>query len=124
MSLDYISGDRRLERRYTLESPFHFRYIGESGLVTEGWGQTVDLSRDAVRFQSETAPPVGVRLEARIAWPYLLQGVCRLELVVRGVVCGTTDRGTVLSMDSYEFRTCGERSFAEAANSCGECRVA
>lgn len=124
MSLDLIPGDRRLERRYAFESPLQFRYTGESGEAHEGSGRAADLSREAIRFQSETLPPMGVHLEARIAWPFLLQGVCRLELVVRGSVRNVTDRGAVLSIQSYEFRTCGERSFVEAPYSLGEFRVA
>jgi hypothetical protein len=124
MSLDLIPGDRRSERRYEFASPLQFRYTGESGEAKEGWGQTTDLSREAIRFQSETLPPVGVQLEARIAWPFLLQGVCKLELVVLGSIRKVTDRGAVLSIQRYEFRTCGDRSFVEAQYPLGEFRVA
>ena len=124
MSLDLIPGDRRLERRYSFESPLRFRYTSGSGEAHEGWGQTEDLSREAIRFRSETLPPVGANLEATIAWPFLLQGICRLELIVRGPVCRVTDRGAILQIRSYEFRTCGDRSFVEAPYSLGMFRVA
>jgi len=52
-------------------------------------------------------------MEARIAWPFLLQNVCRLQLVVRGPVIRVGPRGTIMEIGSYEFQTCGERSFAE-----------
>jgi hypothetical protein len=93
-----------LEFSYTLAGATHF-----------GSGLTVDLSRGGVRFRADDPPPEGVEVELRIAWPYLLQNVCPLELVVRGAVTGTCERGTVLAMDRYEFRTCGERSFVSAA---------
>ncbi len=82
-------------------------------------GQTVDLSRCAIRFVSDNPPPEGVEVELRIAWPYLLQNVCPLELVVRGTAKTNSERGTVLAMDRYEFRTCGERSFVSAATGTG-----
>jgi hypothetical protein len=52
-------------------------------------------------------------MEARIAWPFLLQNVCGLQLVVRGPVIRVGPRGTIMEIGSYEFQTCGERSFAE-----------
>jgi hypothetical protein len=124
MSLDLIPGDRRLERRYSFESPLKFSYTHNSGNALEGWGQTEDLGRTAIRFRSETLPPVGTNVEATIAWPFLLQGVCRLELIVRGPVCQVSDRGVVMQIRSHEFRTCGERSFVETAASPGMFRVA
>jgi hypothetical protein len=49
-----------------------------------------------------------------MAWPELLQNVCPLELQVKGRVTRVTDRGTIVSIQSYEFRTCGAKSFWEA----------
>ena len=53
-----------------------------------------------------------------IAWPFLLQNVCALELVLRGPAT-TGDRGTILTVRNYEFRTCGPRSFDQANNEAG-----
>ena len=63
-------------------------------------------------------------MEARIAWPFLLQNVCKLELVVRGPVIRVGARGTIMEIGSYEFQTCGERSFAEPPASTTGWRVA
>ncbi len=114
---DIIHGDRRYERRYESELSLEFSY--RTGGVTQfGSGQTVDLSRSAVRFLADTPPPDGAEVELRIAWPYLLQNVCPLELVVRGAAT-TGERGTILAMRSYEFRTCGQRSFEQTAYASG-----
>lgn len=115
---DIIHGDRRGDRRYQYEMELRFSYkLG--GVAHYGSGQTVDLSRCAIRFVSDNPPPEGVEVELRIAWPYLLQNVCPLELVVRGTAKTNSERGTVLAMDRYEFRTCGERSFVSAATGTG-----
>jgi hypothetical protein len=108
-----IHGDRRTERRYEcqLELRFESRSRGASLL---GHGVTADLSRGTLRFQTDSPPPIGHQTEVRIAWPFLLQNVCRLELVVRGPVIRTGARGTIMGISSYEFQTCGERSFGEA----------
>jgi hypothetical protein len=111
---EIIHGDRRGDRRYAYEMELQFSYT-LAGATYFGSGLTVDLSRGGVRFTAEDPPPDGVEVELRIAWPYLLQNVCPLELLVRGTATGTSERGTVLAMDHYEFRTCGERSFVSAA---------
>ena len=115
---EIIHGDRRGERRYPYEMELHFSYTLDGALYF-GSGLTVDLSRGAVRFVTDDPPPAGADLELRIAWPYLLQNVCPLELVVRGTTASSSERGTILAMNHYEFRTCGQRSFATATSAAG-----
>lgn len=111
---DIIHGDRRSERRYSYEMELQFSYkLGSSDHF--GSGVTGDLSRTAVRFLADNPPPNGAEVELRIAWPFLLQNVCPLELIVRGTATTTSERGTILAMSHYEFRTCGQRSFVSAA---------
>ena len=113
MSLEVLHGDHRVDRRYAFELPIRFEYVdGKSGPLV-GNGMTIDLSRGGIRFDTHDPPPLKTNLQAWIAWPFLLQGVCPLELFVRGQVIGSTARGVVLRTRSYEFRTCGERSFLE-----------
>ena len=111
---EIIHGDRRGERRYAYEMELQFSYT-LGGVQGFGSGLTVDLSRGAVRFVADDPPPEGSDVELRIAWPYLLQNVCPLELIVRGKTRAVSDRGTVLTISRYEFRTCGQRSFVSAA---------
>ena len=111
---EIIHGDRRGDRRYPYEMELQFSYT-LAGAMQVGSGVTVDLSRGSVLFRADDPPPDGVEVKLRIAWPYLLQNVCPLELVVRGTAASTSARGTVLAMDHYEFRTCGQRSFVSAA---------
>ena len=111
---EIIHGDRRGDRRYPYEMELQFSYT-LAGAPQFGSGLTVDLSRGGVCFRAEDPPPDGVKVELCIAWPYLLQNVCPLELVVRGTTMSTSERGTVLALEHYEFRTCGQRSFVSAA---------
>ena len=59
-----------------------------------------------------------------VAWPFLLQNICPLELILKGTVTEVSRRGTLLVIRSYEFRTCGEKSFWEPEVICGQGRVA
>lgn len=110
---DMIHGDRRADRRYAFEMPLHFSC--HSGWRASGSGYTKDLCRKGILFISDSPLPAGTELELRIEWPFLLQNVCPLELCVGGRVLRTDDRGTVVRMSSYEFRTCGARSFDQAS---------
>jgi hypothetical protein len=114
---EIIHGDRRRASRYQFELELRFTYELR-GTPHFGTGRTEDLSRGAIRFMSENPPPDGALVELRIAWPFLLQNVCPLELVVRGPVA-TRERGTILTMKNYEFRTCGQRSFDQASAGTG-----
>jgi hypothetical protein len=83
----------------------------------------MDLSDEAVHFENDGKLPKGVEVELRIAWPFRLQSICPLELVVRGPVLRTAEGDAVLKMKSYEFQTCGERSFNQAASLGNACNV-
>lgn len=107
--------DLRKRQRYDLSLELSYSYR-RNGSTWFGTGRTTDLSDEAVRFENDGKLPKGVEVELRIAWPFRLQSVCPLELVVRGAVLRTGENGTVLKMKSYEFRTCGERSFDQAAS--------
>jgi len=109
---DVIHGDRRSDRRYDLELDLRFSYTRRN-VTYLGSGRTLDLSGGGVLFTTDSPPPVDQEVELRVAWPFLLQNVCPLEVVIRGEVLRTDARGTVVRMRDYEFRTCGARSFAQ-----------
>jgi hypothetical protein len=119
---DIIHGDRRCDRRYAVEIPLRFTYT-EKGIAYLGSGTVADLSRSGVRFFTDSPPPDGVEVELRLAWPFLLQNVCPLELMIRGEVFRTGPRGTVVNLHHYEFRTCGTRSFDQANAKAAVCSI-
>jgi hypothetical protein len=111
MSVDFISGDRRIERRYEYQMELRFSYTDKNGALQIGSGTTLDLTRTVIRFRTDDPPPRGAEMELRIGWPFLLQNVCPLELVVNGLIISASERGVLLRMTRHEFRTRGERSF-------------
>lgn len=119
---DIIHGDRREDKRYAVEIPLRFNYKMK-GVAYLGAGKVLDLSRGGVRFHADCPPPNGCEVELRLEWPFLLQNVCPLELVIRGEVSKTSARGTVVRMHHYEFRTCGPRSFDQASASAEVCSI-
>jgi len=111
---ELIGGDRRAGKRYALELPLRFQFSTRGSAIQGGHGITSDLSSCGVRFLADgELPPVGADIELAIDWPYLLQGVCPLEILVRGKVLQSTPRGVIVAVRSKAFRTHGRRSFEE-----------
>jgi len=114
--MDLIPGNRRAARQYQCETPL--RFVCQSGGVQyTGSGCTADLGRREVHFVSDNPLPYGAEVELRIEWPFLLQGVCPLELRMWGRVLRSDEQRTVVTMRDYEFHTCGSRSFNQASAS-------
>jgi hypothetical protein len=113
---DLIGGERRVSRRYQLELGVRFQYVA-GGTQHSGQGVTSDLSRSGVLLQTEEPPPAGAAIELHIDWPYLLQGVCPLEIFMKGKVVSVSKRGVVVKCSGPEFRTRGDRSFSESGYS-------
>jgi hypothetical protein len=110
--MDCISGDRRKDRRYDLQMDLRFSYQ-DRGITYVGHGITLDISRGGVCFQTACSPHIGIDLELHVAWPFLLHGICPLELVIRGEVVRSNKGLVALRMRSHEFQTKGERSFTQ-----------
>jgi hypothetical protein len=113
---DIIHGNRRANRRYDFPLDMRFAYR-ECGVESEGTGRTVNLSRGGIRFETDSPPPTGTEVMLRVAWPFLLQNVCPLELYIWGTVLRSDAYGTVVLMKKHEFRTCGPRSFQVGGDS-------
>ena len=124
MSVDLIQGERRRARRYECELQLRFESRDGDAVLQTGHGITCDLSNEGLRFHTEEPLAVGAAVVVHIAWPFLLQNVCPLELILHGSVRAVTSRGTILEARGYEFRTCGARSFWEEAPASSICKVA
>ena len=83
-----------------------------------GTGRTRNLGGETVCFEVDQQIPKKGDVELRIAWPFRLQHICPLELVVQGTLMRTDDAVAVIKIRRYEFQTLGERSFSPL-ESCG-----
>ena len=113
MSTNLIQGDRRQSRRYDCQLDLRFEQQSPDGAVRLGCGTTADLSSGGLRFYSDEPLEAGAETVTRVAWPFKLQNVCPLELILTGRISTVTARGAILAIRSYEFRTCGAKSFWE-----------
>jgi hypothetical protein len=102
-----VALDRRRDHRYPVQLALHYRiYIDRSNILT-GDTFTHDISSGGVSFQGSKVLPAGADIELAITWPFRLEGVCRLKLVVFGRVVRSDQITTAIKMQRYEFRTAG-----------------
>jgi len=107
----------REDRRIGVDMELRFSY--RSGDITYiGTGRATNLNSRAVCFEIDQEVRGTNDLELRIPWPSRLQEICFLELVLRGRIVRKGRSSAVLQMESYEFQTCGDRSFSSLDN-CG-----
>lgn len=96
--------ERRVECRYRFERPLLFSF-GQYRPARLEAGHTIELGAGGLLFQSDCVPPAGTAIEIQIVWPFLVQGICAVVLVIRGTVVRADARGAAVRMDYYLFQT-------------------
>jgi hypothetical protein len=54
--------------------------------------------------------PAGGSIELVMNWPFLLEGVCPLKLVMRGRIVRSDGQRVAIQAEQHEFRTAGMRA--------------
>jgi hypothetical protein len=103
-----IAGDRRCDRRYSVLLDLRWKLVHRRRVVDAGAGNTLDLSRSGVRFESGRPLPEGMNVELAISWPVLLRGVAPLQLVVQGRIVRSQGGQVAIGIVQHEFRTVGD----------------
>jgi hypothetical protein len=75
-----------------------------------GFGKTLNVSSGGVLFEAKGALPADSPIEILMNWPFLLDGVCSLKLVIRGSVVRSDSQLVAVRTRLHEFRTAGVRS--------------
>lgn len=96
---------RRAGTSFALSLEVSYTVWDRRAAVKTGIGRTIDLSSSELSFTTNQPPLPGEKLEVSIAWPVLLDGAIKLQLVISGVVVRTTEAATVLQITRHEFRT-------------------
>jgi hypothetical protein len=118
-----LPAELRADQRFTANMELRYSYRS-ADLTYIGTGRTWNLSNTAVCFEIDQEVKAGSDIEVRIAWPSRLQHVCSLELVLCGRIVRKGRDFAVLQMDSYEFQTCGDRSFSSLNSRGVTCNIA
>lgn len=101
------AGERRARQRFPLNLELRFS-AGKGGKQQiQGTGQVVNLSSQGVAFRTATQLELDCCVNASLQWPVALNGDCALRVSMTGRVVRVESGLTVMSVDTYEFRTNG-----------------
>ena len=110
----------RSHPRFKLNLELQFSYR-RGNRTWHGTGRTRDFSDKVICFESDQELPRGAQLELCIAWPFALQGLLPLDMIVHGALVRQQNSLAVLRLENFEFRTREEAFFHAPANQGAVC---
>jgi len=106
--LEISPTENRSHQRYPIKLDAEYRVL-KKGRVEHGFGRTLNISSSGVFFESKNPLPASGPIELLLNWPFLLEGVCPLKLVMRGRIVRSDGKGVAVKFKHHEFRTAGAR---------------
>jgi len=103
--------DQRSRGRYPIALELHYKILRGGRVERTGSGRTLNISSGGVLFEADNPLPARGAVELAMKWPFLLNGLCGLKLVMRGriVRCDANAKAAAVCAESHEFRTAGMR---------------
>jgi hypothetical protein len=97
---------RAAPRRYPIPLQLHYKATSKLGPLY-GFGQIRLISSKHIIFGPSDGLQPGMKAEIVVAWPRLLDGRIRLQLVLDAIITGSRDGLTEARILAYQFRTRG-----------------
>ncbi len=101
--------DRRRSERFPIELEARYKVIGRSNI--SGTGKTNNISGRGVLFTTEYTLAERQSIELAVCWPVKLNDTIPLQLVALGHVVRAEDTQAAITIEQYEFKTCGSELF-------------
>ena len=111
--------EQRLHRRYQIALDAEYEVL-DRGLVTRLQpARTINISKGGLLLECKDSVKLGSRIEVSIHWPFLLNGFCPLNLLVRGRTVRAAGSVIAIRISRYQFRTAGRgaRNLSRSTNS-------
>jgi len=112
--LESHRADQRVNRRYPIALEVEYKLLRKGRVERLGMGRSLNVSSGGVLFEANEPLPAGGSIEVMMHWPFLLEGVCPLKLVIYGSVVRSDSKGVAVRSKHHEFRTAGARSSASS----------
>ncbi len=109
-SVAAYKSEQRSHQRYPIHFELDYKLIRRGRVEKQGSGRTLNIGSGGVLLETEGALPSGSAIELVIHWPFLLEGVCPLKLVMRGRIVRSDGLGVAVQTKHHEFRTAGARA--------------
>jgi hypothetical protein len=97
--------ERRSRKRFPLALPVEYCLIGPC--ERSGYGWTSNISSNGVLFEIAEQESLSGLIEVVMNWPYALDGVCALKLVMKGRIVRVGGHSIAVESVQHEFRTAG-----------------
>ena len=107
--------DRRTKRRFQIDQEVRYKMLYGQRIAETGVGRTMNISSGGVWFSTENMLTSGMPVELSMNWPVLLNDVCPMKLMIYGCVVRSNEKGAAVTIERYEFRTQGSRTFQSTA---------
>ena len=105
--------EQRSHKRFPISLDVQYKQLRRGRVAQHGSGRTINISSGGVLFDAESPLTPGTNVEIMVNWPFLLEGVCPLKLVMRGRVVRTEGMFTAIQAIQHEFRTAGSRAASQ-----------
>jgi hypothetical protein len=102
--------DQRAHRRYPISLSVNYKLLTRGRIDHAGSGETLNVSSGGACFRCAESLPAGGSIELVMNWPFLLEGVCPLKLVMRGRIVRSDGQRVAIQAEQHEFRTAGMRA--------------
>ena len=102
------AGGRRIKRRFRIEQDVRYKMLYGQRVAETGSGKTTNISSGGVCFTTDNMLSIGIPVELSMNWPVLLNQSCPLKLMIYGCVVRSSDEGSAVAIERYEFRTQGK----------------
>ena len=99
-----MTSAQRPARRYPIPLQLRFKAISRNGTV-HGFGQSRMISSKDIVFEPGDGLEAGMRAEIAVAWPFLLDGHIRLQLILEAAITRTEAGTAEARILSHHFRT-------------------
>jgi hypothetical protein len=106
--------ERRTKKRFQIEQEVKYKMLYGQRIAETGVGRTINISSAGVFFTSENVLTAGMPVELSMNWPVLLHDSCPMKLMIYGCVIRSSQNGSAVAIERYEFRTQGSRTFQQA----------
>ena len=96
--------DRRLNQRYSIHLPIHYRVSQKGATSRWGTGVTCDISSNGVSFRCRRPLPLGAHVEMILDWPARHDDEHPIDLQATGFVVRSSATRAAVRMTSRRFR--------------------
>jgi len=96
--------DRRVNQRFAIHLPIHFRVSQKGASSRWGSGVTCDISSGGVSFRCRRPLPVGAHIEMLIDWPAKYDEVYPIDLQSTGFIVRSDGNKTSVRMTARHLR--------------------